>query len=728
MNKIEKKTMGELLGNYHLVVPEIQREYVWGNNPNSVLEQFLASLSNRLKSNEVSNENVGFLYSYQSTSYSGEHLLIDGQQRFTTLVLLLYYLSVKEGNIEDFQHLIRLSEPSLVFSYKVRATTDDFLRHLFESGLTDSKLIKASKGFVSDFNIDPTVNAILGAFDIFNKKNWELTTQKILDKVSFWYFDISATRQGEELYITMNSRGERLTDTEQIKPRLFSKLNSSDKQKFGKKWDEWEEFFYNLKDKDMSINVVDVAMSNLLKLYLELKYYEPHQRLNAVNDVDKIDLEDLSNNLVEEIKELNDYDNGYYRKEVKRLLGTGNDEPKDAYFFVLKSLLTEVHIHGIEDHNLERAYKTFVNLIRRGLQDQTALLHFLHGYVQSDSKAKENGKKGVSLYEYILNTQDNDDTKKLFVFNNDSQEFDKIKICNDHIDDHSVEEAIWNAESKDFWRGDIRPLLAIATTEGSFSIEQFIKEEKRFELLFLSGDDGWPTDTLRRALLTAGFDNYPTKGNRSFGWEHTTWVQILDKDNDEKLKAFIDGIEPDSSKQEAEDYLFSKIKSYPSDSDWAEFVEEPEYLEYLDTKHLSWDDRYGFQLVKRSWAQPISVKNMYLYLFLTRNKDFCELIKGPDWEFNVWKNWDSCVYIKNTSKNIVFNVRYLRKYEDVKEDCWSVDLFKWDEDPEVTKNGLNDIANFYGFVYNDENGRYNKHLTFDAALVMDLLSDIIKLF
>lgn len=94
MNKIEKKTMRELLGNYHLVVPEIQREYVWGNNPNSVLEQFLASLSNRLKSNEVSNENVGFLYSYQSTSYSEEHLLIDGQQRFTTLVLLLYYLSV----------------------------------------------------------------------------------------------------------------------------------------------------------------------------------------------------------------------------------------------------------------------------------------------------------------------------------------------------------------------------------------------------------------------------------------------------------------------------------------------------------------------------------------------------------------------------------------------------------------------------------------------------------
>lgn len=555
MNKIEKKTMRELLCNYHLVVPEIQREYAWGNNPNSVLEQFLASLSDRLNNKDVEDENVGFLYSYQSSSYALEHHLIDGQQRFTTLVLLLYYLSVKDGTIEDFRKLIRLAEPNMAFSYKVRATTDDFLKLLFESGLTDSNLIKASKWFVDDFKFDPSIKAILGAFDIFNKKNWTLTKQQILDKISFWYFDVSATRQGEELYITMNSRGERLTDTEQLKPRLFSKLCSSDKQKFGKDWDEWEEFFYNLKEEKMDINAIDVAMSNLLKLYLELKYHEPHQKLNAVNDVDKIDLNDLNDNLVADLKKIND--NGY-GSEVKRLLGIRDDNNNDAYFFVLKSLLTEVHIHGIEDHNLERAFKTFVNLIRRGLQDQTALLHFLHGYVQSDSKAKGNGKKGVSLYEYILNTQDNDDTQKLFVFNNDSQEFDKIKICNDHLDYHSVEEAIWDAESKDFWRGDIRPLLAIATTEGSFSIEEFIKEEKRFELLFLSGDDGWPTDTLRRALLTAGFDNYPTKNYNSFGWEHWTWVEILNKNNDEKLKLFIDGIKPDASKQEAEDYLLSK--------------------------------------------------------------------------------------------------------------------------------------------------------------------------
>lgn len=723
MDRIEKKTMRDLLGNYHLVVPEIQREYVWGNNPNSVLEQFLDSLSDRINNNGVEDENVGFLYSYQSSSFAVEHHLIDGQQRFTTLVLLLYFLSVKEGRIDDFRKLIRLAEPNLAFSYKVRSTTDDFLKLLFASELSDSNLIRSSKWFVGNFNEDPSVKAILGAFDVFNKKNWKLTTQQVLDKISFWYFDVSATRQGEELYITMNSRGERLTDTEQLKPRLFNKLSSSDKQKFGKDWDDWEEFFYKLKEDDMDISAIDIAMSNLLKLYLELKYYEPHQRLNTVNDVDKIDLADLRDNLMTYLIRIND--NGY-STEVKHLLGNKDNYNNDAFFFVLKSLLTEVRIHGIDGYNLERVYKTITNLLRRGLQDQTALLHFLQGYAQSDKEEKKKAPKGLSFYEYILNSKDENNTKKLFVFDDDNQEIEKVKICKDNIDNHSIEEAIWDAQSKDFWRGDIRPLLSLATNDGLFSIEGFIKEEKRFELLFCSGKDGWPTDTLRRALLTAGFNNYPIKSNRSFGWEHWTWVEILNKDNDEKLKTFIDGIEPDASVKEAEEYLLSKIESYPSDKEWAEFVEEPEFLKYLDTKHLSWDDRYGFLLVKRSWAQPISVRNMYLYLLLIRNKDFKDFTSGYGWTVNKWINWNSCVYLENGTKQLEFDITFLRKYGETKEDCWSIDFFNKDNNAEVTENELKDIANSFGFVYDDENGRYNKRVPFDATKVVDLISGIIK--
>ena len=70
---MEKKTVFDLLCNHYFVVPEIQREYVWGDSRNkNVLIQFLKDLNDRVCHGEA---NIGFLYSYQSGT---EHYLIDG--------------------------------------------------------------------------------------------------------------------------------------------------------------------------------------------------------------------------------------------------------------------------------------------------------------------------------------------------------------------------------------------------------------------------------------------------------------------------------------------------------------------------------------------------------------------------------------------------------------------------------------------------------------------------
>ena len=89
---MDKKNINDLLDNFKFVVPEIQREYVWGTPKNKrVLMQFLRDLDYKLKQG---NANIGFLYSYKSGT---EHYLIDGQQRYTTILLLCYYLAVYEG-------------------------------------------------------------------------------------------------------------------------------------------------------------------------------------------------------------------------------------------------------------------------------------------------------------------------------------------------------------------------------------------------------------------------------------------------------------------------------------------------------------------------------------------------------------------------------------------------------------------------------------------------------
>ena len=91
MNKLNIQS---LLSDYSFVVPEIQREYVWGNKTNKndyVLRQFLIDLGDKVSNGEA---NIGFLYSYKSGE---EHYLIDGQQRYTTIILLLHYITVKEN-------------------------------------------------------------------------------------------------------------------------------------------------------------------------------------------------------------------------------------------------------------------------------------------------------------------------------------------------------------------------------------------------------------------------------------------------------------------------------------------------------------------------------------------------------------------------------------------------------------------------------------------------------
>ena len=60
---IEQYTIKQLLKQFTLFVPEIQRDYVWGNKVNfeRVMKPFLTSLDENIQADSI--YNVGFLYS-----------------------------------------------------------------------------------------------------------------------------------------------------------------------------------------------------------------------------------------------------------------------------------------------------------------------------------------------------------------------------------------------------------------------------------------------------------------------------------------------------------------------------------------------------------------------------------------------------------------------------------------------------------------------------------------
>ena len=271
----------------NMIVPEIQREYVWGNN-SDVLEKFLMELEKKAAPCEEchhvhgnKNINVGFLYSYKPSyvKYESERILdeylIDGQQRITTLFLLLLFRATIEDRIDDFMAICRADEDEykMGFNYKVRSLTQQFLIQLIKHAKKEGNsafdfiidLDNTPHWFLDDYKNDPTVMSMISALKSIRKTFGNTSNyyfDYLLTNIHFWHFKTEATSQGEELYITMNSRGEQLSDNEMQKSRV---LPSSELFRYGREWESWQTFFWRNRNKGNAKNAnADKGFNNFL--------------------------------------------------------------------------------------------------------------------------------------------------------------------------------------------------------------------------------------------------------------------------------------------------------------------------------------------------------------------------------------------------------------------------------------------------------------------------------
>ena len=685
MNKLN---IHSLLTDFSFVVPEIQREYVWGNKTSKndyVLRQFLIDLNDKVSNGET---NIGFLYSYKSGE---EHYLIDGQQRYTTLILLLHYITVKENanSHEDYVSMHRIDKNISAFSYRVRSQTDSFLKNLLMSSAITSKMIKQQKWYKSIYEDDFTIHSMMDALDVIDEI-WNtlpnLSSQTILNNIFFWYFDVDKTSQGEELYITMNSRGEKLTDSEQIKPRLLNKItNVIEKESFGKKWDDWEEFFFRDKIRNgKPIEKIDSAMNNLIRLVLEIITLKEHSRINPIEDANLIELEDIERymNAIISLSELSD---GKYCEEIMRLYG---DSEKDGNYCVLKALLTEVLKGQTNSDEYERVYQTISNHVTRNKIKNLDFLQFLKEYIDYSG----------TFYDFIL-TSNAEVANKVF----NGHELEKIAICSE-FNDIDKEKALWTEQSSDFWKGEMKSLITWSKINGNFSFERFKHIRANFHKLFKNKFDreDWTSDKVRQALIASRLPNYPIDGR--FGYYRDEWKEIFIQNSD-SICTFIMQFDNVSS-EDVPKTLDSIRKEYVEspENPWAEFVTFDYFLGYCNTKHLSWTDECGWILVQNSWAKPFSVRNMRLFHDL--KKSFGDNING--WNMWMYKSWNSCVCIQNDNQQIYTDIRYVRSDNDTYN--LNVYLSKRNVLPEnydeLKESLLSFIPKDIKMQWNDEKGMY----------------------
>jgi hypothetical protein len=331
---MQEVSVEQLMNDYNLIVPEIQREYVWGFNDFGILDTFIQDIKDGFKMNTARDEsaqseiqtikklvdttneestrkslnsildgltnksnplNIGFLYSYRPGYYvfndrNDDLYLIDGQQRFTTLFLILYYLAIKEGKQKDFKSTFRFNKDieQIAFDYRVRTLTHNFFIDLLSKANTIDDLvnIRNKNWFLSNYDNDVTVNSIVGQktnekSGVFNKLNSHFHDDTnsyyefVKTQIKFWHFKTEETSQGEELYITMNSRGQQLADNETIRAKLFdTDAVKANPLEWSEKWEIWQDFFWKNRNKSIQEVNADEGFNEFLRWIQIIKMIE----------------------------------------------------------------------------------------------------------------------------------------------------------------------------------------------------------------------------------------------------------------------------------------------------------------------------------------------------------------------------------------------------------------------------------------------------------------------
>ncbi|MEG0793263.1 MAG: DUF262 domain-containing protein [Lachnospiraceae bacterium] len=253
---MDKLSFKELIEQYNVVVPMLQRDYAYGRiDEIEKRENFLGNLKEYFD-DSVPHE-LDFIYG--SVDKDKKLKLLDGQQRITTLFLLHWYLSLIKDDTDthhfaEFKSMMSLTNGDSRFAYKTRFSSTDFCNALVALNFKSvdyiekyvqsienpdvilSSVIKKEKWFPPHWNYDPTIISMLNMLDsikeFFKPEECKVYYQKLVNdgQLSFNFLNLDDFKLTDELYIKMNSRGRALTRFENLKSKILKLYDDARKE------------------------------------------------------------------------------------------------------------------------------------------------------------------------------------------------------------------------------------------------------------------------------------------------------------------------------------------------------------------------------------------------------------------------------------------------------------------------------------------------------------------
>ena len=236
----------------HYIVPDYQREYVWGQEE---VEQLLSDLMEGFQTNAKKDYFLGTIVTYKTDGYFE---LIDGQQRLTTFFILLCTLRrIYAQNNESTQVVDNLifspimnENGDTVPSYHLKLQYEDASNYLEliyqnmpepkEKSASGEKLFEAFNTIVSFFAHYLSDFGDLKKFAFF-----------LLNKTRFIQIETYDITDALKIFETINQRGIGLNPMDLLKNMIFRQVDRVQFKELNMKWKEITSALENIKEKPL---------------------------------------------------------------------------------------------------------------------------------------------------------------------------------------------------------------------------------------------------------------------------------------------------------------------------------------------------------------------------------------------------------------------------------------------------------------------------------------------
>ncbi len=494
-NKINY-TLKDVLTNYKIVIPSIQRDYAFGREGKKYevkRESFIKVVTSAIKENEK--VHLDFIYGKNTNS---RFIPLDGQQRLTTLWLLeLYVIKKEKKDLDNYEYLKN-------FSYETRVSSSEFCTSLimYEWGEIKEienldKHIYEQKWFFNSWKNDPTIKSmciVLNEIHKFLRPHDNFNEEKF-NNLTFSFLNIEELGEPEDLYIKMNARGKELSPWDLFKSELIEILEENNSGDIRNSFAEWldngflQYFWYLSEDVGDKKTNTENRMHHFIRIILFIELMEDSKRKIVMEDSEKESdknrddyVEEIMYNFKKIIQErsLKDIRTiiNYLSENKEKIEKIKFKRFKNDGLLIFESVLAVLR-YSKKDVNLGLVdkfygyYKFITNVANRDW-DEPKLIEELKQIIRITSNFSESYRNQMSsLKPYIIAMKEaiRDEEGILIFFAKDNlnnvsfgiqaeeqkkEEIVKAKLI---LNDKNWEEAIYKAESHEYFNGMVGYLL-----------------------------------------------------------------------------------------------------------------------------------------------------------------------------------------------------------------------------------------------------------------------------